>query len=138
MNLKNSLLTVLSCVLFHIAQATTDDPTDNAHYGYIENKGQIHDQNRNARSDIRFMYYDDQFKLTLRNTGFSYEFVKTDYLQPNTTESGTPKEIEDENEVEYTAQYTVNRVDIDFVKPNQNMEVILSMCFRHLGLVVIY
>jgi len=124
MNLKHYFLTLLSCVLFQIAQAVSDDPTDNAHYGYIENKGQIHDQNGNERSDIRFMYYDDQFKLTLRTTGFSYEFVRTDYLQPSNTESGTPKEIEDENEVEYIPHYTVNRIDIDFENANSNMEVI--------------
>ncbi|HYV94499.1 MAG TPA: T9SS type A sorting domain-containing protein [Chitinophagales bacterium] len=124
MKLRHYFLTLLSCVLFQIAQAVSDDPTDNARYGYIENKGQIHDQNGNARSDIRFMYYDDQFKLTLRNTGFSYEFVRTDYLQPGNTESGTAKEIEDENEVEYIPQYTVNRIDIAFEKTNSNVEVI--------------
>src|SRR5438045_3322801 len=113
MKIKHYLLTLLSCVVFQIVQASSDDPTDNAHYGYIENKGQIHDQNGNACNDIRFMYFDEQFKLTLRNTGFSYEFVRTDLLQPSNTESGTPKDIEDENEVEYTAQYTVNRIDID-------------------------
>src|ERR1043165_4927111 len=126
MRLKHYVLTLLSCVLFQIAQAVNDDPTDNARYGYIENKGQIVDQNGTVRSDIRFMYYDDQFKLTLRNTGFSYEFVRTDYLQPSNTESGTPREIDDEDAIEYTPQYTVNRIDVEFMKPNSSVEVILE------------
>ncbi|MEO5674846.1 MAG: T9SS type A sorting domain-containing protein [Chitinophagales bacterium] len=119
-----TLLAIVFCSMALAGNASTDDPTDNARFGYIQNKGQIHDQNGIARSDIRFMYYDDQFKLILRNTGFSYEFVKTDYLQSINTESGTPIEIKDENKTEYTWQYTVNRVDIELVNANKNVEVI--------------
>jgi hypothetical protein len=109
MLLKHYLIAFLLCVLCYTTQAATDDPTDNAHFGFIENKGQIHDQFGNSRNDIRFMYYDDQFKLTLRTTGFSYEIVKTDYVQPNNTESGTPLESDDDKDVDYSVQYTTNQ-----------------------------
>ncbi len=115
-----AMLAMFFCISVH---ATTDDPTDNAHFGFIENKGQIHDQNGNARSDIRFLYYNDDFKLILTNSGFSYEFVKTDYLQPGNSESGTPAELEDENEVEYRCNFTTNRIDIDLEKPNKNAQI---------------
>ncbi len=124
MKIKHYFFALAALLFCRNANAVNDDPTDNAHFGYIENKGQIHDQNGNARSDVRYLYYNDQFKLQLRSGGFSYEFVKSDYTSPYNTESGLRKEDKDENATEFNWQYTVNRVDVDFVNANKNVQVV--------------
>lgn len=114
--------------LMHLTQlqAATSDPSYNDQYSYIENKGQIVDQNGSPRKDVRFLYFDNGFKLVLRNTGFSYEFTKEVLDNPNDAESGQLRQtIADEEDVVIPDfHYVASRVDVELKNCNSNAEII--------------
>jgi hypothetical protein len=45
----------------------------NSAFGFMENKGQILDQNKIPNSDVKFIFNGANFNLHLRLGGFSYE-----------------------------------------------------------------
>lgn len=93
-------------------------------YGYMENKGQIVDQNDKPRTDLLFMYIDDGFRVHLRTTGFSYEWIQTNYIHGNGYESGELDLSYDNDEMpDYPVQFITNRVDVEFLNPSAAMQV---------------
>ena len=84
------------------------------HYlGFIENKGQVHDQSGNLRDDVKFVFAKNDFKLVLRNDGFSFEFTRSEPAGNSFPESGelSDDEYEDLN-ADKPFEYEVNRIDI--------------------------
>lgn len=90
-------------------------------YGYMENKGQIVDQNDQPRPDLLFMYVDDGFRVHLRQNGFSYEWIQTNYVHGNGYESGELDLSYDNDEMpDYPVEFVTHRVDIAFVGANSH------------------
>ncbi|MCS6916162.1 MAG: T9SS type A sorting domain-containing protein [Chitinophagales bacterium] len=93
-------------------------------YGYMENKGQIVDQNDHPRPDILFMYVDDGFRVHLRTTGFSYEWIQTNYVYGNGYESGELDLSYDNDEMpDYPVEFVTHRVDVEFVGANPGVTI---------------
>jgi len=78
---------------------------------FIENKGQMTDQNHQQRPDVIAMLCSNGFKFQIRNNGFSYEFLKPEI------ESKSFKGV----------KISSQRVDINFVNCNQKIEIIKSI-----------
>jgi len=99
---------------------TSKDLTIN---NFIENKGQIVDQDGNFRNDVKFVYEKGNFKLIIRKTGWSYELSHKDIKL-------IPTSMVDYEGLPYFARYKpdiknyVNRVDVEFDNPNPAAEFI--------------
>src|SRR5690349_19057685 len=53
---------------------------------FIENKGQVTDQNGRLRSDVKFIYTTENYKLVLRENGFSHELLRFEKSQSQKSE----------------------------------------------------
>ncbi|MCY7409957.1 MAG: hypothetical protein LH473_06775, partial [Chitinophagales bacterium] len=121
---KKNYLFILSILMLTVAFGASAQ-NHKSFYGYTENKGQIRDQSGNARDDVRFMFADETFKVILRNDGFSYEWIRSNYKKDSNPESGIVEISDDENGVkDYPVQFINNRVDINFLNANKNPEII--------------
>lgn len=79
--------------------------------GFIENKGQIIDQDYNPNTEVLFLYASGSIRIQLKENGFSYEIIRTD-------------KIADENihHMDHF-QHMVHRIDIYWIGSNTNIEV---------------
>ncbi|MFI5134397.1 MAG: T9SS type A sorting domain-containing protein [Chitinophagales bacterium] len=101
------------------------DSNPDHHLGFVENKGQIHDQNGNERSDVKFVFSQGDFKLILRNDGFSFELVKTIPESGSFPESGIFNNQDEDDEYSDMAFRNIfNRVDVTLQQCNKNVEII--------------
>jgi predicted SpoU family rRNA methylase len=105
-------------IVFNIEANSINKPVS-AQYGFIENKGQIIDQNNIPNPNVLYLYNGNGLRVQLRKEGFSYEVIKT---------VKTPKTIIDEksqgkfdNELDsFDITYLTHRVDINFKDGNKN------------------
>lgn len=86
--------------------------------GFIENKGQLVDQNYKVNSNVLFLYNGPGYKIQLRKDGYSYELIKHTRL-PAGSPSGKQKITND-------LSTNHQRIDIDFINSQTNFEVIAS------------
>lgn len=87
--------------------------TANNYHGFIENKGQIFDQNRKPNSACLFLYTSDFINLQLRKTGFSYDVYNI--TEPEYKKNG---KIPPQN---FT--FNFHRIDIELIGCNQNPSI---------------
>ncbi|MBJ7427639.1 MAG: SBBP repeat-containing protein [Bacteroidia bacterium] len=101
------------------ANANNINKPISSQYGFIENKGQIIDQNNNPNPSVLYLYNGNGLRVQLRKDGFSYEVINT---------IKTPKAIIDERpKGKFVSQadsfyitYQTHRVDINFKDGNKN------------------
>lgn len=77
---------------------------------FIENKGQIVDQNYHENKDVLYQYVGKGIKVQLRKTGYSYELFTATNLPKIQPGKKTPDNIRDLS----NAKIICNRIDIDF------------------------
>jgi len=77
----------------------------NAPSGFIQNKGQLFDQNGNHNRNVQYLFAQGDLHIQFTQTGFSYEIFK---LKENKVEIGK------------TSEYEINRIDIAFLKLKKN------------------
>jgi len=94
--------------------------------GFVENRGQVHDQYYKPNSSVRYVYTDGQsFNLQLKNNGFSYELFKVIPQQNGLPESGFGRY--DPEEEDYIPSSVLSyRVDIKLKGANSNCEIVAS------------
>ena len=68
-------LVILLCVFSFYANAKNTNPPSNDYYfdGWIENRGQFHDQNNNPNLSIKYLWNGNGLKVALKENSFSYE-----------------------------------------------------------------
>ena len=77
--------------------------------GFIENQGQYHNQDNLPVPQVKYVGKNNQgLQIQLREKGFSYELL------------GVKKEEEGEK----NSTIDISRVDINFINPNNNFEII--------------
>ena len=107
-----------------IAQEAAKNLGSNTQYGFIENKGQMVDQNGNPNPDVLFMNVSSGLKVQLTKKGFSYECYKIDRKESeaqSAMKQGS-KLLTPAKQVPSTMQ--IHRVDIALENMNQQAEVI--------------
>jgi hypothetical protein len=110
---------ILLWVLALNAKATNINKPVAAQYGFIQNKGQIIDQNNQANPHVLYLYNGNGLRVQLRKGGFSYEVIHT---------VKTPKTIINEEPTgkfasavdSFDISHEVHRVDINFKGGNKN------------------
>jgi gliding motility-associated-like protein len=123
-----SKLRIFPCIILvlfiaPIAQAGTY----NSNTYFIENKGQIKDQNHASRKDIHYILNTPGFKLLIRNTGFSYELFRqsnTNSESPLINSHRIDVEFEHANLADYSIQAMDKRPDnIRYYNQDEQIEV---------------
>lgn len=97
-------------------QAQKDNFPNN---GFIENKGQILDQNGLENSKVLFLYAGRGMNIQLRKTGYSYEFFSTN--GPSSENSGN--EIGGNPSELLNATIDLRRIDIDFLGMTEAVKI---------------
>lgn len=87
--------------------------------GFIQNKGQILDQNFQPNNDVLFLFSGNGIKVQLRKNGYSYEVFSANNFpgKPNANIHGAP--VEDLHKTKLIS----HRVDINFASLSENCSV---------------
>jgi len=86
--------------------------------GFIENKGQIHDQNNHSNPSVLYLLNGSGMNVQLRKTGFSYDTYILDKKKKQSAVSGKF------SQPEFDITYKFHRVDVEF--NNANPDVLLQ------------
>ena len=78
--------------------------------GFIENKGQIVNQNYEPNNNVKFLLCNGNMNIQLRNQGFSYDIFKNEITEK---EKFPSKKQKKNNDKRY-----YHRIDFDFVNVN--------------------
>ncbi|SHM56423.1 DUF7948 domain-containing protein [Flavobacterium xanthum] len=98
--------------------------------GFIENKGQITDQNGKPNPAVQFLLNTDGLNVQIKKHGFSYDIYEVikkpvkQRIEGSNTFSSLAKN--DNKTPDYTLEYVFHRVDIDFVNSNPNVELVTA------------
>ena len=122
MSLKYTLfiLLFLSLSLFSNASPGNNlvSQSTNAPKGFIENKGQIIDQNNFPNNNVSYLWNGPGLNVQLRKTGFSYDIFKT------VSSPKAPSEIDNnltETKTRFDISYSVHRIDFEFENSNESI-----------------
>jgi hypothetical protein len=90
--------------------------------GFIENKGQIVDQNYKSNPNVLYLFCSPGFNIQLRKNGFSYDTYSDVYdtAESIKTIAGIPNDSQEP--VKFTRNY--HRIDIDLLNCNGNAELL--------------
>ena len=94
-------------------QRLIDEDKERSNIAFIENKGQVSDQNYNPRTDVLFSGSANGIIFHLKNNGVSYQLTRTDSLKLNCLNS---KE-------KLVSQSTIYRLDINWLGINPNFKI---------------
>jgi hypothetical protein len=83
---------------------------------FLENKGQVSDQNNKPRTDVLYSGTDGKLVYHIKNTGISYQLQKINSWRDKEDPS-TKKQIK------IPAETIIYRVDINWLNVNTNMEI---------------
>jgi hypothetical protein len=98
-------------------QPSTDKPLC-----FTENKGQVTDQNHQARPDVLFCGQSQGLIFQLKNNGISYQLSRIDSYKKDNVSKGVNKKFKQK----LADKKTLYRVDINWLNTNQNCEVIIN------------
>ncbi|GGA75904.1 hypothetical protein GCM10008015_15650 [Flavobacterium palustre] len=99
----------------------------NGSIGFIENKGQIMDQNGKPNPTVQFLLNTNGLNVQIKKTGFSYDIYETKKipLKQRIIDKSTLSSLESNKKVpDYTLEYVFHRIDIDFVNANPNVQFV--------------
>lgn len=91
-----------------------------SHYGFIENLGQVVDQNQNPNSEVKYVFPLPNNTVLLKTNGFSYDTYITDEKERAQEQSNSLNDKFREKDI--TLNY--HRVDIEFVNANKDVQLI--------------
>jgi hypothetical protein len=86
-------------------------------YGFIENKGQIIDQNNNLNSEVKYLFNGNGFNVQLKSNSFSYDTYKIEIDDYKDTETK-------QNDLDKNVSYKFHRIDILLLNSNKNVSII--------------
>lgn len=121
MKLKPFITCLIALFCFKHAIAQTINKPTTSLYGFIENKGQIIDQNNNPNPSVLYLYTDNGLNVQLKKEGFSYEVVKTKF---GSTKQPTSKEKFEHEKETIADTFFTHRIDISFVNVNPNNSIV--------------
>lgn len=119
--------TLFSALVLSFTYAFAGDNTPlAADRAFIENKGQIGDQNGRPNKDVRFLIVRPGLNIQLKANSFSYDSYVVDRCEvsPSRKDPLVPPEHDDRSDEELT--YLFHRVDIELVGANPAPEIVKS------------
>ncbi|MDP1727312.1 MAG: SBBP repeat-containing protein [Bacteroidota bacterium] len=128
--MKNSLLLIASFLINTVSFAGINSGNKPAqhnyskiisgNYGFIENKGQIIDQNNHLNPAVKYLFNGNGLNIHLLENSFSYDTYSIERKTKTTTEKLSKKFDIPEEEI----TYHFHRVDITFMGANKNPKLI--------------
>lgn len=102
--------------------AETPKFTTHTGYGFIENKGQFVNQDFEVNKDLKFLLYNNNFNIHLKNNGFSYELFNREIIgfKEKTNSSVITSRLNNDT-IQY--KYNFHRIDFEFVNYNKNFSI---------------
>ncbi len=98
-------------------------PTVESERGFVENKGQIYDQDNQPNPAVRYLYAMPGLNVQVRNNGFSYDtYTYTEQIIPEEVLPGMLPNKQIGERVE--REYSFHRIDIEWVGGNPSPEII--------------
>ena len=88
----------------------------NGQNGYEKNLGQFVNQNGVENEEVEYLFRSYDLNIQLRQTGFSYDLFEK--LEKSSDNSGV------EFHKKPTQPVRINRVDVDFINPSSNVEIL--------------
>lgn len=113
--MKKIYILVLACAFWTI-QAGTKPTT-----GFIENKGQIHDQNFKSNTEVKYLLCLPGMNIQLKQNSFSYD---TYTVEQKNTETKRETALTKLKHPEVENMYQFHRVDVEFVGANTQPDII--------------
>jgi len=99
--------------------------TQKPQYRFIENKGQIHDQNYKSNPDVKFLLcLENGMNVQLKANSFSYDTYKTEIKEKKKDTLGGNLRLYKETEKDIT--YYFHRIDVELVGANANPQIIVD------------
>jgi len=98
----------------------------NNNFGFIENKGQIIDQNKKTNPDVKYLYNSTNINIQLRQTGFSYDTYTLKKIHDIEKAASEKFNKLPDDEI----QYNFHRIDIEFEGANSNLLIEASQPFQ--------
>ena len=96
-----------------------------ARLSFIENKGQITDQNQEPRSDIQFqLKAANGLTVFIGNGSIHYQFAKVDRKTPN--QKLSPSFLDEHEMATSTLTYDLYRMDVSLIGANTNAKVLVE------------
>ncbi len=117
---KNNLLLYFGLFLFLISFNAVASGFNTRPIAFIENKGQILNQNFELNNDVLFMYSGKGVKIQLRKSGYSYELFKIN----NLPELNPKTKLSDRPELLSNTFINTHRVDINFMNANHSVQIL--------------
>ncbi|MES2656951.1 MAG: SBBP repeat-containing protein [Bacteroidota bacterium] len=121
MNKYIQFLFLVWVAVLHTKATSINKPVA-AQYGFIENKGQIIDQNNQPNPGVLYLYNGNGLRVQLRKGGFSYEVIHTVKTPKAIINKETTSKFASETD-SFNISYEVHRVDINFKDGNKNATV---------------
>jgi hypothetical protein len=85
---------------------------------FQENKGQVHDQNNNSRTDILYSGINGNMSFYLKENGMNYQLMRVDEWKRELKDS-----LRDTTSIKVPSKYTIQRLDISWVGANPNPQI---------------
>lgn len=110
------------CLFAFYAQAKESNSTTNDHFSFVENKGQVTDQNFNSRKDVDFkLPTAGGLNIFIGDGAIHYQFLKPQ----KEVKPMPPRDIiGHEDELSETVLYDAYRLDVELVGANKDAEII--------------
>lgn len=117
---------LLYTLLFSI---TLFSQNKNSSIGFIENKGQIIDQNGKPNNKVKYLLNTNGLNVQIRENGFSYDIYETKKHKLSKKEIAKqnpfPDVLKERNKLpDYKLEYIYHRIDIDFLNSRKNAKII--------------
>ncbi len=103
--------------------SATGNKQINSQFGFIENKGQVIDQNNKPNPACLFLYNGGSLHVQLKQNSFSYEVWQK---AGSERRAGTGTERRAESEMQDTNSFGIHRIDVSFLNANKNPIIIAS------------
>lgn len=119
--MKNTLLIISFFFCVANVYAANGIKPVKSQYGFVENKGQIIDQNNQPNKEVLYLYSAGNLHVQLKQNSFSYELIKSEikYKESNDGEAKMPHEPIEVDDVKFYS----HRIDISFVGANPNPKI---------------
>ncbi|MDP1727441.1 MAG: SBBP repeat-containing protein [Bacteroidota bacterium] len=121
--MKKTILLFAAILFYTFSYAGSISKPKSAQYGFIENKGQIIDQNNQPNKEVLYLYSSNGLQVQLRKGGFSYEMIKAASGSWPLGSGITQQNPKDKFQEPKTDTIYTHRIDISFLNANTNSNI---------------
>lgn len=93
--------------------------------GFVENKGQVYDQNYKPNPSVKYLFTGNNgLNVQLKSTGFSYDTYRAEPQKNATSQYLNSDKVDGKNGSSKQSTYYFHRIDVELVGANSNSNII--------------